>query len=336
VKRLLAGLLLVCAAEAQLPRIGDIEFYGLRRITARELLASADLSTGDPMPASRGELEGKIAAHAGVAAVQVQTDCCQGNHAVLLIGIAEDGEPTPTFRAAPDGNATLPASLLKTYRQFRGASLRADLDGAAEESLAAGHPLSSNSAIRQLQDSFLVYARTHFESLSHALSTSADPEMRQAAATILVYSPRKTLAAADLSAALQDPDEDVRAYAAHSLSAIAALGLKQPALGIRIAAAPFVDLLHSVALSDREAALKALLVLTSKKNTATLDLIRTQAFPNVLEMAILKTPRYAQPGFLLLGRVIGLPDAEVRESWDKGDRDVVIQKAVESAPKIAQ
>ena len=333
---MLAGLLLVCAAHAQLPRVGDIEFYGLRKLTAREILAAADLSTGDPIPASRGELEGRIAAHSGIAAVQVQTDCCQGNHAILFIGIAEEGEPAPTFRAAPTGNTSLPASLMKTYREFRGAALRADLDGAAEDNLSAGHPMASNPAIRALQNSFLVYARTHFESLSHALDNAADPETRQAAATILVYTPRKSLAAADLTAALQDPDEQVRAYAAHALAAIATLSQKQPALGLRVAAAPFVELLNSVVLSDREAALEVLLTLTAHKNTATLDLIRTRAFPDVLEMAILKTSRYAMPGFLLLGRLAGMADAEVRANWDNHAPEPVIAKALESARKTAQ
>ena len=79
-----------------------------------------------------------------------------------------------------------------------------------------------------------------------------------------------------------------------------------------------------------------LLILTAHKNTAALDLIRTRAFPDVLEMAILKTNRYAMPGFLLLGRLAGMPDAEVRDDWEKHEPEPVIQKALESAKKTAQ
>ena len=124
--------------------------------------------------------------------------------------------------------------------------------GSGDEVLSAGHPLSADPDVRELQNRLLIYARTHFESLSKILRTAADPEQRQAAATILVYSARKTLASGELLGAMQDPDETVRAYAAHALSAIATLTQKQPALGIRIPAKPFVDLLNSAVLSDRD------------------------------------------------------------------------------------
>jgi hypothetical protein len=48
-------------------------------------------------------------------------------------------------------------------------------------------------------------------------------------------------------------------------------------------------------------------------------------------MARWKTLRYAQPPFVLLGRVAGLTDAQVQQSWDKGDREPVIQQALASA-----
>jgi len=197
--------------------------------------------------------------------------------------------------------------------------------------LSAGHPLSADPEVRELQNRLLIYARTHFESLSKILRTAADPEQRQAAATILVYSARKTLASGELLAAMQDPDETVRAYAAHALSAIATLAQKQPALGIRIPAKPFVDLLNSAVLSDREESIKTLLVLTSKKSAATLDLIRAHSLPDLAEMARWKNARYALPAFQLLGRIAGLADSDVRASWDNGDHDAVIQKALGGA-----
>jgi len=44
-------------------------------------------------------------------------------------------------------------------------------------------------------------------------------------------------------------------------------------------------------------------------------------------MARWQTPRYALPPFLLLGRVAGFTDAQVQQSWQKGEREIVIQKA---------
>jgi hypothetical protein len=48
-------------------------------------------------------------------------------------------------------------------------------------------------------------------------------------------------------------------------------------------------------------------------------------------MARWKTLAYAQPPFQLLGRVAGLPDVQVNQAWEKGDRESVIQKALDSA-----
>jgi hypothetical protein len=78
---------------------------------------------------------------------------------------------------------------------------------------------------------------------------------------------------------------------------------------------------------------QALLVLTENKNAAVLDLIRARALPSLAEMARWTAPSYALPPFRLLGRVAGLPDAEVNQAWDKGDREPVIQQALDSAAK---
>ena len=78
---------------------------------------------------------------------------------------------------------------------------------------------------------------------------------------------------------------------------------------------------------------KALLVLTERQNAATLDQIRERALASLAEMARWQTSAYALPPFELLGRVAGVPDAKVKESWAKGDREPVIQQAIDSAPK---
>ena len=39
---------------------------------------------------------------------------------------------------------------------------------------------------------------------------------------------------------------------------------------------------------------------------------------------------YALPPFLLLGRAAGLTDQQVQQSWQKGEREAVIQKAIQA------
>jgi hypothetical protein len=46
-------LAVVSAAGAQTPRVGDINFYGLRKVAAERILSALELKSGDPLPALR-------------------------------------------------------------------------------------------------------------------------------------------------------------------------------------------------------------------------------------------------------------------------------------------
>jgi hypothetical protein len=324
VTRILLGLLFVCAATAQLPRVGDINFYGLRKIAAEQILAAARLGPGDTVPASRVELEDRIIGLPDVMDAHVQSVCCEGDRTTIFIGIQERGEIAVDFRAPPSGTATLPDDLMTHYREYSGALLRAEMNGNAG---------TADPAMRRDQEHFRTYSATHPLKLRAELRTGSDPEQRAAAATVIGYAADKKAALDDLLFALGDPDEGVRTNALRSLTAIAVAARRQPASGIRIPAAQLVDLLNSVVLSDRMESTRALLVLTERPSAAVLDLIRERALPSLAEMARWQTRAYALPPFQLLGRVAGLKDIQVNDSWEKGDRDPVIQQALDSAAK---
>jgi hypothetical protein len=324
VTRLATALLFLCAATAQLPRIGDINFYGLRKMTPEQILAAAHLGPGDTVPASRIELEDRIVALPDVMDAHVQTVCCDGDHTTLFIGIHERGEAEVEFRVPPSGTAALSEDLMTRYRKYSGALLRAEINGRAD---------SPDPAMRRDQEYFRTVAASQILKLRAELRTGADAEQRAAAALVIGFSASLRSAVEDLLFALQDPDQSVRANAIRALAAIAVVARRQPSLGIRIPPAGLVDLLNSVVLSDRMESTKALLILTERQNAAALDQIRERALPSLAEMARWPTFAYAQPSFQLLGRVAGLQDAQVKENWEKGDREPVIQRALDSAPK---
>jgi hypothetical protein len=320
--------LLPCAFAAQLPRIGDINFYGLRNLTAEQILAAARLAPGDTVPASRIALEDRIIELPDVMDAHVQSVCCEGDRTTLFIGIHERGEADVAFRAQPSGASSLPEDLMTRYRQYSGALLRAGINGKINGKADAGDP-----AMGRDQEYFRTFAAAHMVKLRAELHSGEDAEQRAAAALVVGYSAGKRAAVDDLLFAVQDPDEGVRTNAIRGLATIAAFARQQPALGIRIPPSELVDLLNSVVLSDRMESTKALLVLTERQNAATLDQIRERALASLAEMARWQTSTYALPPFELLGRVAGLPDAKVKESWGKGDREPVIQQALDSAPK---
>ena len=316
VTRILTGLLFVCAASAQLPRVGDINFYGLHKMTPDQILAAAHLGPGDQLPSSRIDLEDRIVGLPDVMDAHVQSLCCEGDRTTLFIGVQERGEAEVEFRVPPSGTATLPDELMTRYRKYSGALSRAEADGSG----------AADAALLRDREYFRVYAASHIVKLRAELRTGSDAEQRAAAVTAIAASSSKKTALDDLLFALQDPDDGVRTNAIRELAAIAAIGIRIPPAGL-------VDLLNSVVLSDRVQATKTLLVLTEKQNAATLDAIRERALRSLAEMARWQTRPYALPPFQLIGRVAGLKDSEVNESWEHGDPEAVIQQALDSTAK---
>lgn len=318
----------MCAlgAYAQAPVVGEIEFYGLRSLSPEKILSAVKLKAGDPIPASKGDLQDRIADVPGVVLARVEAVCCEGKGVTLFIGIEEKGAPHPAFRSEPAGEAQLPDELVTTYRLFLEAVQRAASRGGTAEDLTAGHSLMEDVQARAYQDRFVTFASNHLEDLRTALRSSPDGELRAIAAMVIGYAPKKEAIVNDLQAAVMDPDEAVRVNAVRSLNAFAVAGIK-------VAPTWFLELLHSVTLSDRVEAVRALLTLTDREGADAIDLLRQRSLPALAEMARWKSARYAVPPFLLLGRVAGLPDAEVQARWQKGDREPVIQKALGTASK---
>jgi hypothetical protein len=321
-------LAVVSAAGAQTPRVGDINFYGLRKVAAERILSALELKSGDPLPASKADLEERISKVSGVAMARVEAVCCEGSDATLFIGIEEKGAPLPALRTAPAGSATLPQELTGAYRDFLSAVTRAAARGNAGEDLTAGHSIMADPEARAAQERFTSFAADHLDLLRDVLRNAAEPDERSTAAAVIGYAPKKPEVINDLQYAIQDPDESVRANAMRSLRAIAVLAAKEPGLGIRVSPTWFVQLLQSIVLSDRVQSAEALVTLTDRGEGAALDQIRESALPALAEMARWKTLRYALPSFLLLGRVAGVADAELHQLWEKGERETVIRQAL--------
>lgn len=333
-RRLLLAALIGCAAAAvPAPVVGDINFYGLRRLSPEKILAAAKLRSGAPMPASKGDLEDAIEKVSGVVLAHVEAVCCDGPAATLFIGVVERGSPIPAFHSAPgptaDPNDTLPAELVDTYRNFLAAVARAAARGNLTEDYTAGHSQMDDPEARAFQPRFAAFASEHLEWLRGALRHSPDPEQRAIAAAVIGYAPDKKLVIDDLQYAIQDDDASVRANAMRAVAAIAVYAAKHPEAGIRVSPTWLVQMLNSILLGDRMEAARALMILSDSPNPAVLDLVRERGLTALTEMARWKTLRYALPPFLLVGRLAGLPDIQVQQAWERGDRESVIAKALQ-------
>ncbi len=322
---------LASVAAAQAPVIGDINFYGLRKTQPERILSALHIQPGGVLPASRGDMEERIGKLPDILLARVEAVCCEGKASTLFIGIEEYGGPHPAFRSEPQGSAALPAGIVDAYHGFLAAVQRAASRGNAAEDLTTGQSRMADPAARKFQEQFASFAVAHIVDLQNVLRTAADPEQRGVATAILGYAPGKAAIVGDLQYALQDPDDAVRANAVRALNAIAVLASRQPALKIRIEPTWFVEMLNSIVLSDRMEAVKALLTLTDHDGRDAVEQIRERALPALVEMSRWKTPAYALPPFLLLGRTAGMTDSKTQQSWERGDRESVIRTALGAA-----
>ncbi len=329
--RALAVLGAVSLAGAQIPRVRDIDLYGIGKVPAARILREAKLQRGEPLPASKGDLEDRINEISGISRVRVEAVCCEGADAILFIGVEEKDGPRVAFRSEPTGKAVLPADLAADYQQFLGAVRQAVAQthaGGSEQD-----KLSTTRSARGYEEKFAAFTGEHLAELRDVLRNSEDSEQRAIAAAVIGYAPKKAEVIGDLQFALQDPDESVRSNAMRSIKALVAAGTRDQTLGLHISPTWLIELLNSLVLSDRLQAADILVALTDRHDAAMLDQIRERALTSLAEMARWETLRYALPPFLLVGRIAGLNEQEIQRRWSNGEREMVIQKALAKPPR---
>jgi len=327
------AFLVLCLAApgllaVQAPRIGVIDFYGLRHVSEKRLREALAVGEGDPLPASKGAVEERLEHVGGVVQARLEAVCCEGDRVILYVGIEAKEAPHFEFKPAPSGDASLPEPVADSYRFLLAALERAARAGPVSESLLNGHALSSDPAVRAIQERLQYLAADHLDRIRRVLRESGDASQRAAAACVIGYAPTKRLVVDDLQSAMRDPDESVRAGAIRSLAAIAVLGARDKDLGIRIEPTWFIQMLNSLVWSDRTRAAAALVSLTEQRSPYVLDQIRETALPSLAEMARWKTLDHALPAFLLLGRVAGVPEGEIQAAWTRDNREAFIDRAL--------
>lgn len=323
-------LLAASLAFAQ-PRIGTIEFYGVRKVPEIKLRQALGVRDGDPLPPSKGDAEDRMDQVPGVVESHLEAVCCDAGRMILYVGIEERGAPHFELRDPPDSDFQLPEDITATYRRFLAASEAATRLGQTAEDLTTGHALSANPETRDIQQQFVPIVKKYAGELRHALRDSSDEEQRAIAAYILGYGEDRKAASGDLQFALRDADSGVRANAVRGLKALAVYARLNPASGVRIEPTWFIEMLNSLSWTDRQQAMTVLQILTDQNNQSALAQLHDRALDSLVEMARWKTLAHALPAYLLLGRVAGLPEAQVEDAWNRGDRESVI--ALASKPK---
>lgn len=327
VRSLLPVLLLPCLLAGQVPEIGIVDFYGLRKVSEERVHTALGVKPGDSLPSSKEGIEVALEEIPGVVRARLEAACCEDGKAILYVGIEEKGAPHFDFRPPAEELALLPEEIHDSYVHFLAAVGQAVRDQNTEEDLTNGHSLMADPDCRAQQERFLTQAAEHLEVIRDALRRSFDAEHRAIAAYVIGYAPKKQDVVDDLLYALRDPDDTVRNNAMRSLAAIEVLAKLKPSLGISISPTWLVEMLNSIIWTDRNTAAVNLVNLTEYRDPETLGQLRDRALPALIDMAQWAHLPHALPSFILLGRVLEMEEQDIQNTWSKGEQAVLIARA---------
>lgn len=317
-------------AQSGGPKIGTIDFYGLRKVKEEALRKALTVKEGDALPRSKGDSEDALEQVPSVVSARLEAACCDEGKAILYVGIEERGAPHFTYNDPPAGLTKLPEEIHGEYTAFLASVGLAVRSGNTEESLAEGHSLMADARVRAHQERFIALAAEHLAKLREVLRGSVDEEQRAIAAYVIGYAKDKQEVLADLQYALRDPDDTVRNNAMRSLGAIAVLASREPGRKINVAPVWFVEMLNSLVWQDRQTAAMTLVTITERREESVISLLRERAIPALSEMARWKHLPHALPSFILLGRGAGIPEEEIQQAWKDGQRDQFVQRALKA------
>jgi hypothetical protein len=315
-------------AAQELPPIGIIDFYGLRRVSPEQVRAALGIAEGDSVrPEAVAGAMRRLRALPGVARAEVDINCCEAGRSLIYVGVAERGAPAPSFRGAPRGAVRLPDEIVAAVAAFDSVFMGAVLRGHAGEDRSQGHALMEDSAAGTAQRRFIALAARHLPRLREVLRHAGDAHQRAIAAQVIAYAADKRAVVPDLVRAMGDPSSSVRNNATRALILIANLAQRRPELGIRIPTETPIELLESVVWSDRNKASWLLVELTASRDPALLTALRRRALPSLVDIARWRSPGHAQAGLIILGRIAGWPDERIAQALERAaDREELIRE----------
>lgn len=301
------------------PRIGIVDFYGLKNADKERVLRALEVKPGDPLPRSKGETEERMELVNNVVRANLEAVCCAEGNAILYVGILERGAPTFHYRDAPaDETLRLPEPLVDLWQRFWEQLQAGVRQGVSEEDLTNGHSLMKYAPARTLQLQFPALVDAHLPVIRKVLRESVDETERAIAAYAIAYASKKASVLNDLQYAVQDPDDGVRNNAMRSLAAFSVLAKLKPESGLRIEPTWFIEQLNSLIWSDRNKAAYALVPLTEDRPAETLTLLRDRALDAMTDMARWRHLPHALPGFILLARSAGWEEKQIQDTWAAG------------------
>jgi hypothetical protein len=312
------SLLIYTSLHSQTVKIGTIDVYGNRKIEKDTIIQRAQISEGDSINQRtllNRNIEKNIMSIHGVKLAKTALVCCDQNGDYhLFIGVAESDTTILLHRAAPTLRIKLHSKYSNAYAQFSDRLSDAIQAGQADEDWSQGHALMRYLPARKIQEKYIRWANEEFSDLRKVLRSCAYDDQRATAAQIIAYHFDKGEAVPELMYAIIDESEEVRNNAIKALAIIAYYASKHPEKKINIPYMPFIRLINSVEMSDRNQGSQVLVQLTRSREPEILSKLKELSLPALREMALWKSEVHAFPGYVILARIAGLPEEEINAS----------------------
>jgi HEAT repeat protein len=326
--------LTICLTTAlgQTKQVGILDFYGtitneadLRKCLPFKVGDTLDYLTETAFPTVKKIVEDCLLAQPKIKQAEVSFVCCDEIEGKWIAFVGVDTIISHLLKSTHTDDLTLPAEIQSTYDCLMNLLLVAIEKGEATENDSSGHSLMNYLPARQLQEKFITYANQHVSLLRKVLRLSKHPDQREVASTVIAYYHDKTEIINDLLGAVTDPDEDVRNNAVRAIGIIADYAQRNPDLHIGIPADPFIEMMHSIAWTDRNKSSFVLLSLTNNKNKKLLMQLKQQALKPIVDMAKWKSYGHSYPGYVMLGRIAGWSDEKIINGINS-DREQLVEK----------
>jgi hypothetical protein len=318
------------AAPAQMPRVGIIDFYGLRQLQPSDLARALSVQIGDSISGSAEDLRMRLLQVPGVLDADISLVCCEAGRSIMYVGVREQSAPMLDFNPAPAGSESLPPELLAISSRYMRAMIEGVQRGQSGEDDSEGHSLSVYGPARAEQQAMALFAETNEDLLRKVLRNSSDAEHRALAAQAIAYTRNKAAVIPDLVHATRDIDGTVRNNAIRALAVMAMYQQSHPEVALNVPYAPFIDLLNSLEWTDRNKASFALAALTTTRDPVLLGQLRERAMTSLTDMAKWHAPGHAFAAAVILGRIAGLPDEQIFEMIQK-NKDALINAALKAS-----
>jgi hypothetical protein len=318
-----SGLLFGAVSLAAGPHIGDIEFFGYSGLDLAKVRASLPVHEGDAFPErGRQSVRAAVTGAIGKEPTDVNAVCCDQGKILLYIGLPGGSNRAFAYNPVPTGPDRLPPEIMKLHAQFDRALEKAVRKGgdAATEDDSNGYALFKDPAVQTVQLQYRTWAVDHEQEVFRVLESSSVPEDRRVAGELAGYTKQSPEQNRALLRAARDPDTVVRNNVTRALEVILTANAK---LAADIPADTFIEMLNSGLWTDRNKGCALLMRLTEERDAALLAKIRAQAFDSLVEMASWREAGHAWFARIVLGRVAGIPEEQLRVMASRGAEEIV-------------